>query len=303
MASVNTELYEQYRHLLFSIAYRMLGSAMEAEDMVQEAFLRYENSHDKDIQSHKAYLTTIVTRLCLDQLKSAKTQREQYIGTWLPEPIFTEQAATPEPDETETLSMAFMVLLENLSPVERAVFLLREVFDYDYAAIAKIVNKNEANCRRYYHLAKQYLVERRPRFEPSSDEQIKLVHQFMQATVEGDMEGLTHILAQDIVMYADSGGKAPAARIPQRGTEAVTRLLLGIFRWYNSEMRVELHDINGSISLVVWEGDALILVMNFEIVDNKITCIRNVINPDKLAYLSHSDVPPPAEPIDLPPNT
>src|ERR1051325_10731809 len=108
MALVNSELYEQYRHLLFSIAYRMLGSAMEAEDMVQEAFLRYENAHDKDIQSPKAYLTTIVTRLCLDQLKSAKTQREEYIGTWLPEPIFTEQAANPEPDETETLSMAFM---------------------------------------------------------------------------------------------------------------------------------------------------------------------------------------------------
>jgi len=291
MALVNNELYEQYRHLLFSIAYRMLGSAMEAEDMVQEAFLRYENTHDKDIQSPKAYLTTIVTRLCLDHLKSAKTQREQYIGTWLPEPIFTEQAANPEPEETETLSMAFMVLMENLSPVERAVFLLREVFDYDYAAIAKIVNKSEVNCRRYYHLAKQYLVERRPRFEPSSAEQIKLVHQFMQATVEGDMEALTHTLAQDIVMYADSGGKAPAARIPQRGVEAVTRLL-GIFRWYNEEMRVELHDINGSISLMVWQGDALILVMNFEIIDNQITCIRNILNPDKLAFIDQSPTPP-----------
>lgn len=295
MASVNSELYEQYRHLLFSIAYRMLGSAMEAEDMVQEAFLRYENAQDKDIQSPKAYLTTIVTRLCLDHLKSAKTQREQYIGTWLPEPIFTEQASNPEPEETETLSMAFMVLLENLSPVERAVFLLREVFDYDYAAIAKIVNKSEVNCRRYYHLAKQYLVERRPRFEPSSAEQIKLVHQFMLATAEGDMEALTHTLAQDIIMYADSGGKAPAARIPQRGHQAVTRLLFGVFRQATPDMHYELHNINGSISLMVWQADALILVMNFEIVDNQITTIRNILNPDKLAYLAHTDVPPPSD--------
>ena len=292
MTPVDTDLYEQYRHLLFSIAYRMLGSAMEAEDMVQEAFLRYENTHDKDIQSPKAYLTTIVTRLCLDQLKSAKTQREQYVGTWLPEPIFTEQAANPEPDDTESLSMAFMVLLENLSPVERAVFLLREVFDYDYAAIAKIVNKNEANCRRYYHLAKQYLVERRPRFEPSSAEQTKLVHRFMQAVSQGDIDGLTRVLSQDIVMYGDGGGKAPVARIPQQGHEAVIRLLLGIFRLATPDTRAEVHDVNGSLSLVIWQKDVLILVMNFTIVDDQITTIRNIVNPDKLTYIAQSPAPP-----------
>ena len=262
--------------------------------------MRYENVHDKDIQSPKAYLTTIVTRLCLDQLKSAKTQREEYIGTWLPEPIFTEQAGSREPDETETLSMAFMILLENLSPVERAVFLLREVFDYDYAAIAKIVNKNEANCRRYYHLAKQYLVERRPRFEPSSAEQTKLVQRFTQAVAEGDMDSLTHMLSEDIVMYADGGGKVPVARIPQRGHEAVIRLLLGVFRWLTPDTRVQLHDVNGSLSLVVWQGDVLVFVMNFTIVDNQITTIRNVINPDKLAFMAHTDSPP-AESLDIPP--
>jgi len=292
MASVNSELYEQYRHLLFSIAYRMLGIAMEAEDMVQEAFLRYENAHDKDIQSPKAYLTTIVTRLCLDQLKSAKTQREEYVGTWFPEPVFTEQAATPEPEQAETLSMAFMVLLENLSPTERAVFLLREVFDYDYAAIAKIVNKSEVNCRRYYHLAKQYLVERRPRFEPTSGDQIKLVQRFMQAVGEGDMDSLTHMLSEDIVMYADGGGKVPVARIPQQGHEAVIRLLLGVFRWLTPETRIQLHDVNGSLSLVVWQGDVIVFVMNFEIADNQITSIRNVINPEKLTFISQSPVPP-----------
>lgn len=299
MALVNSELYEQYRHLLFSIAYRMLGSAMEAEDMVQEAFIRYENSHDKDIQSPKAYLTTIVTRLCLDQLKSAKTQREQYVGTWFPEPIFTGQAATPEPEQTETLSMAFMVLLENLSPVERAVFLLREVFDYDYAAIAKIVNKSEANCRRYYHLAKEYLVERRPRFEPISGDQTKLVQHFLQAISEGDIEGLTHVLAEDIVIYADGGGKVPVAATPQRGHDAVIRLMLGIFRWRTKDMRLELHDVNGMISLTVWQAGIAMMVMSFEIVDHKITCIRGVVNPDKLVFMSHSPTPP--EGSDLPP--
>jgi RNA polymerase sigma-70 factor (ECF subfamily) len=293
MAEVDTALYEQYRHLLFAIAYRMLGSAMEAEDMVQEAFLRYENASDKTIQSPKAYLTTIVTRLCLDQLKSAKMQREQYVGTWLPEPIFTEQTPTDViPEDAETVSMAFMVLMENLSPVERAVFLLREVFDYDYAAIAKIVNKSEANCRRYYHLAKQYLVERRPRFEPVSEDQTKLVHRFMQAVSEGDIDGLTHVLAEDIVMYGDGGGKVPAARIPQHGRESVIRLLMGIFRLATPDMRFELHEVNGAISLMVWQNDVLMLVMNFTIVNNQILTINNILNPDKLAYISQSPTPP-----------
>lgn len=290
MASVDPALYEQYRYLLFSIAYRMLGSAMEAEDMVQEAFIRYENADGHIIQSPKAYLTTIVTRLCLDQLKSARTQREEYVGTWLPEPIYTSQAA--EPEKLESLSMAFMVLLENLSPVERAVFLLREVFDYDYTAIATIVNKSEANCRRYYHRAKQFLVERRPRFEPTSAEQTQLVYRFMQAVAEGDMDGLTGVLAENIILYGDGGGKAPAARLPQQGREAVSRLLFGSARFFTTQTRVELHEINGSLSLVVWQEGVLILVMHFEILAGQITTIRSILNPDKLAYLAHAAPPP-----------
>src|SRR5215813_12794287 len=154
--SPETQTFESLRPLLFSIAYRMLGSAMEAEDIVQDAYLRYENAPRDEIKSPKAYLTTIVTRLCLDQLKSAKTQRENYFGTWLPEPLLTAPSPSAIVGEHETISMAFMVLLENLSPIERAVFLLRDVFDYSYAEIAPIVGKSEANCRRYYHLAKQY---------------------------------------------------------------------------------------------------------------------------------------------------
>src|SRR5258708_5742876 len=164
------QTFESYRPLLFSIAYRMLGSAMEAEDMVQEAYLRYENA--LNIESPKAFLTTVITRLCLDQLKSARMQREDYIGTWLPEPVPTEDSPAAIVGEHESISVAFLVLLENLSPAERAVFLLREVFDYSYTEIAAITRKREANCRRYYHRPKQYLHQRRPRFEPSSAEKM-----------------------------------------------------------------------------------------------------------------------------------
>lgn len=298
--TVDAQLFEQYRYLLFSIAYRMLGSAMEAEDMVQEAFLRYQNAQDKAIQSPKAYLTTIVTRLCLDQLKSAKTQREEYVGTWLPEPVFTAHATSTEGQqmESESISMAFMVLLENLSPVERAVFLLREVFDYDYAAIAQIVNKSEANCRRYYHLAKQYLVERRPRFEPTSSEQFKLVERFMHAVVEGDIDGLTHVLAEDIVVYGDGGGKAPAARVPIAGRAMVTRFLVGLRKLIPDDVHAELHNVNGALSFVFWYGGKLSLVMNLTIVGDRITAIHNVLNPDKLVFLDQR--PPPENGIELP---
>jgi RNA polymerase sigma-70 factor, ECF subfamily len=283
--TADLQTFESYRPLLFSIAYRMLGSAMEAEDMVQEAYLRYENTQDKAIQSPKAYLSTIITRLCLDQLKSAKTQRENYVGTWLPEPLLTGPSPSTIVGERETISMAFMVLLENLSPVERAVFLLRDVFDYSYAEIASIVGKNEANCRRYYHLAKHYLTERRPRFEPSSEEQTKLLEGFMQVIATGDVEGLTHMLAEDVAVYADGGGKAPAARQPIIGREAVIRLLLSSARLIPSDARIEMAEVNGAPSLLFWQGDKLLALTNFSIVDNQVTAIRYIFNPDKLARL------------------
>lgn len=283
--TTDPKMFESYRPLLFSIAYRMLGSAMEAEDMVQEAYLRYEQVEEKDVQSPKAYLSTIITRLCLDQLKSAKTKREDYVGTWLPEPLLTGPSPSTVVGEKETISLAFMVLLENLSPVERAVFLLREVFDYSYAEIAPVVGKSEANCRRYYHLAKQYLMERRPRFEPTSDEQNKLIAQFMQVVTMGDVEGLTNLLAEDVVVYGDGGGKAPASRQPIMGREAAMRLLFGVTKLVPPDLTVDIAEVNGSISLLFWQAKKLILVMNFVIVDGKIRTIHNVLNPDKLAYL------------------
>ncbi|MEP7288845.1 MAG: RNA polymerase sigma-70 factor [Chloroflexota bacterium] len=280
------QTFETYRPLLFSIAYRMLGSAMEAEDMVQETYLRYEMVQDNPIEFPKAYLSKIVTRLCLDQLKSAKTQRENYVGTWLPEPLLTGESTNVGFDERETISMAFLVLLENLSPIERAIFLLRDVFDYSYAEIAVIVGKSEANCRRYYHRAKQYLTERRPRFEPSSAEQHKLIEGFIQAITLGDVEGLTELLAEDVVMYGDGGGKAAATRHPLMGREAVIRLMFGSYRLIPPETQVQFAEVNGTPSLLFRQHDTLFYVINFTIVDNKISAIRGVLNPDKLVYLN-----------------
>jgi RNA polymerase sigma-70 factor (ECF subfamily) len=281
---IDSQIFESYRPLLFSIAYRMLGSAMEAEDVVQETFLRF--APVQDARSAKAYLTTIVTRLCLDHLKSAQTQRETYIGDWLPEPVLTGNSPSAVAETHESISMAFMVLLEDLSPVERAIFLLREVFDYPYTEIAEIVDKSEANCRQYYHRAKQFLADRQPRYEPSSAEQHKLVHEFLRVMESGDVEGLTEMLAEEVAFYGDGGGKVPAVQRPLFGRAAVVRfLLLGVFRLLPAGTQAIIADVNGTQSILFWGGDNLYFVMNLTILDNKIATIRNVLNPDKLAYI------------------
>jgi RNA polymerase sigma-70 factor (ECF subfamily) len=291
-AEARAQIFEQYRGLLFSIAYRMLGSVMEAEDMVQETYLRYEKAHEKDVQSPKAFLTTIITRLCLDHLKSARIQRENYVGMWLPEPVRTDSSPGTLLGEHESISMAFLVLLENLSPVERAIFLLRDVFEYSFTEIAQMVDKSEANCRRYYRRAKQFLVERRPRFEPSTDEQRKLVESFLQAMATGDVEGLTRMLAEDVVFYGDGGGKVSAVRQPITGREAVKRfLLLGIYRLLPPDVHIEVAEVNGSPALLLWGyDDHPYFVMTFTIAGNQIQAIRNILNPDKLAHIRQAGV-------------
>jgi RNA polymerase sigma-70 factor, ECF subfamily len=279
------ENFEQYRPLLFSIAYRMLGSVMEAEDMVQEAYLRYQHVAPETIQSPKAFLTTVVTRLCLDQLKSAKTQREQYIGDWLPEPLMTEETPSAIIGERENISMAFLVLLENLSPVERAVFLLREVFDYPYDEIATMVDKTEANCRQYYHRAKQYLVERRPRFVPSPDEQRRLLESFLVAVGTGDVESLNQILAEGVTLTGDGGGKRVAVRRPLVGRAAVSRFYFGIARIIPPDAAYEIVEFNGAPALLMLLKGEVYGVMNFTVSDGKMVAIHNVLNPDKLKHL------------------
>src|SRR5258707_12058708 len=196
MNDSETTRFEAYRPLMFSIAYRMLGSATEAEDIVQEAFLRYQTTATDEINSHKAFLTTVVTRLCLNQLQSAHNQRETYIGPWLPEPVLTEAdnrfAPVQQAELHDSLSMAFLTLLEQLTPLERAVFLLREVFDYEYAEIGAITDQDEVACRQMFSRAKKHIAEHRPRFKPTPEAHRQLFDQFLQAVGTGELDGLMH---------------------------------------------------------------------------------------------------------------
>lgn len=281
----HAETFETHRPRLFSIAYRMLGSAMEAEDVVQESYLRFMATPIEEVKSPKAFLTTVTTRLCLDQLKSARAQREHYVGPWLPEPLLTEESPADVVDRHEMISLAFLVLLESLTPVERAIFLLREVFDYDYNEIAQIVDKSEANCRQLYHRAKQYLTERRPRFTPSREAQEQLLTRFLQAVAGGQVDELTDLLADEVTVWSDGGGKARAATRPVSGRERVAKLLLGFNRFRTEQSRAEFAEVNGSLAILLWEGETLINVMNFASDGERIYEIHNVVNPDKLQHL------------------
>ena len=279
------QTFEELRPLLFSIAYRMLGSVMEAEDAVQETYLRYMATDADLIQSPKAFLSTVITRLCLDQLKSARVKREEYFGPWLPEPLVTVDA----PDELlvrhESISMAFLLLLETLSPVERAVFLLREVFDYDYSAIAQIVGKSEANCRQLHSRAKKHVQSGRPRFAPSPQEQQQLVAKLFSAMQEGDSDSFAALLAEDVELRSDGGGKASAATQPLHGREKVMRFFLGLYNKRRPNSSVELTEINGAPAWVVRIDGKLDNVMTFELGEHGIIAIRIVRNPEKLQHL------------------
>lgn len=283
--TTHAEIFETHRPRLFAIAYRMLGSVMEAEDVVQESYLRFMATPMAEIKSPKAFLTTVTTRLCLDQLKSARAQREHYVGPWLPEPLLTTESPADIVDRHETISLAFLVLLESLAPVERAIFLLREVFDYDYAEIAQIVDKSEANCRQLYHRAKQYLTERRPRFAPTRAAQEQLLTRFLQAVAGGQVDELTNLLADDVTVWSDGGGKTRAATRPVAGSERVAKLLLGFNRFRTERSRAEFAEVNGSLAILLWEGETLINVMNIASDGERIYEVHNVLNPDKLQHL------------------
>lgn len=282
------EVFNQHRPLLFAIAYRMLGSAMDAEDMVQETFLRWQQRQETEIKSPKAYLTTIITRLCLDYLGSARVQRETYIGPWLPEPLLAEPAvdAADEVALADSLSLAFLVLLENLSPVERAVYLLREIFDYEYGEIAQIVGKQEANCRQMVHRARQHIAARRPRYTSSPEQQERLADEFMQLCTTGDMQGLMALLAEDIVLQSDGGGKALAVLRPIYGPKRVAALLVSLPRKAPAGISYRPARVNGQPGFIGYLGNQLYGVMTLDIRDNLIQGVYIVVNPDKLQALS-----------------
>jgi RNA polymerase sigma-70 factor, ECF subfamily len=282
--------YEELRPLLFSIAYRMISSVSEAEDIVQEAFLRIHRAESEgtEIDSPKAYLSAVVTRLSIDYLKSARVRREQYFGQWLPEPLLTETEpdAAAQAETADSLSMAFLLLLESLTPVERAVFLLREVFDYDYGEIATVVGRSEDNCRQLFVRARRHIDDGRPRFEASRQQRDELAQRFLAAAQRGDVDALTELLAADVVVYGDGGGKAPSWPQPIYGRERVAKLMAGTFAQV-AKFGAEVHPVqlNGQPGLMFRLGDEIGSVMSLEIADGVIQTIRGVTNPDKLGHL------------------
>jgi len=282
------EEFEHYRVLLFSIAYRMTGSASDAEDLVQETYLRYQASASQEIVSLKAYLTTIITHLALDYLKSARVAREQYIGAWLPEPILTsEDGGFPLADleQQEALSLAFLRLLEALSPPERAVFLLHEIFAYPFSEIGVMLSKSPANCRQIFHRARQALQDKRARFEPEPQRQRQLLLSFLSASQAGDMAALTSLLAQDAVSWSDGGGKVQSNLKPLHGQQAVARFWLSVTRKNQRPQTETLAEINGGLALLFWEEGRLVGVISLTLSAVGIQEIYALLNPEKLAYL------------------
>jgi RNA polymerase sigma-70 factor, ECF subfamily len=283
------ETFETYRGYLFSIAYRMLGSALDAEDLVQETYLRYQTAAPETIHSLKAYLTTILTRLCLDSLQLARRKREVYVGPWLPEPILTASAAeADDPAEhvevEESVSLAFLVLLEQLQPFERAVFLLREVFDYEFAEIAGILEKSEAACRRSFSRSKQHLREHRPRFSASRDVHRQLLDSYVEAVETGDLKTLTSLLADDVTLWADGGGKIKNAALrPIVGRDAVARFSVGSTRFLPEDYRTELAEVNGQPAAIVRVGDRAFSIIAIAVVEQQIQTVFVIANPEKLA--------------------
>lgn len=287
-----SEAYRELRPLLFSIAYRMLSGVSESEDVVQDAFVRYDHAFREgvEIASPKAYLSAVVTRLCIDRLRSAPKRRETYMGEWLPEPLFTdddEGDPAAYAQQADSLSMAFLLVLERLNPVERAVFLLHDVFGYGYDEIASIVDKSVANCRQLAARARSRVKAEKPRFEASRDQGDQLAERFFAAFTDGDMDGLVGMLADDVVAYGDGGGKAPQWSRPLVGAVRVAR----VFAAMSNELRehqgiVELHHVNGQPGAVMRTADGrLVNVFVLDIVDGVVQTIRSVINPDKLRHL------------------
>jgi RNA polymerase sigma-70 factor, ECF subfamily len=285
LVSVGVETPEELRPYLFAIAYRMLGSVAEAEDIVQDAFLRYHEAQP-DADSPKAYLAAVTTRLAIDHLRSARVRRETYPGEWLPEPL-VEDEASQHAETADSLSLAFLHLLEKLSPVERAVFLLREVFDYPYDEVAAIVGKSEDNCRQILARARKHVEAGRRRYDVSREEREQIARRFIAAWEEGKTEALVELLAPDATVYGDGGGKAPSVRVPLVGAERVAKALIGWGR-QALERGVSYRParVNGDPGLVFYGPDGhVVWVFVLEVADGVVVALRSVLNPDKLRHL------------------
>jgi RNA polymerase sigma-70 factor (ECF subfamily) len=286
--SIMLATFDQYRGLLFSIAYRMLGSVADAEDILQEAFIRWQQSQQEEIRSPRAFLVTIVSRLCVNHLQSARVQREQYVGQWLPEPIVTGAEGDPLGiiKIDESLSMAFLVLLERLTPVERAVFLLREVFEYDYSEIASVLGQTEANCRQILRRARQHVGAMRPRFRTPPQKRDALMESFLAAINTGAMDGLMILLTEDVVLHSDGGGKGVAVPNLVRGIDKVARGILGsLDRLVPKNLVWTLTGINGQPGLINYLDGVPHSVLTIDTKGDRIQAIYVITNPEKLSRL------------------
>jgi RNA polymerase sigma-70 factor (ECF subfamily) len=274
------------RASLFGVAYRMLGSATEAEDIVQEAYLRWSQRGQGAIEAPSAYLTTIVTRLCIDQLGSARARRETYKGPWLPEPV---EADAPSPGDSaelaDSLSLAFLVLLEELQPVERAVFLLHDVFDYPYDEIAGIVDRSESACRQMASRARRRVDAPRRRFDADHAHGRELTRRFLAACGTGDLEGLLSLLSDDVIVWTDGGGKVRAAMRPVTGAQRAARFLLSVAKRVPEAVSVREVDLNGQPGMVFEEDGRVTMAITLDIWGDRVVGVRAVSNPDKLVAL------------------
>jgi RNA polymerase sigma-70 factor (TIGR02957 family) len=286
---------DELRHKAFAVAYRMLGSVTEAEDIVQEALLRVHHVQQQgDVRSAQAYVSTVVTRLCIDHLRSARVRRETYVGEWLPEPLVADGIADPagHAEVSDSLSLAFLVLLESLSPEQRAAFLLRDVFDYPYRDIAGIIGKSEDNTRQLVARARQHLSGRRPRFEASRERRDELAQSFLAAVETGDLGTLEALLAHDVELHGDGGGNVRAITRPVRGRARVARMLVSWVRIAEplGGMSMRQVEVNGQPGAVLSDAAGkLIGVAVLDIADGQIRSVHSIVNPDKLRHLLPTD--------------
>lgn len=283
-----TEEFEELRPLLFSIAYRLLGSVAEAEDAVQESWLRYESTPTVP-RSPKAFLSAVVTRISIDVLRSARVRREQYVGDWLPEPLLDDPYDDParSAELADSVSMAALLLLERLSPLERAVFVLREVFAFDFADVAAAVGRSEAACRQLATRARRHMESGRPRFEADRRERQELAARFFDAVRDGDVDGLKELLAADVRLVGDGGGKAPALARQVVGDDKVARVLAAFFpRLATLRVTLEEHEVNGQPGAILRDRDGnVVSTWVLDVLGGRIQTVRSVGNPDKLRHV------------------
>ncbi|MEU6993494.1 RNA polymerase sigma-70 factor [Streptomyces sp. NPDC046465] len=287
-ATALAEEFESHRPRMFGLAYRILGSAQEAEDAVQDAYLRWNGSRREDIAQPAAWLAKTVTNLCLTRLTSARARREQYVGTWLPEPVITSGGTLgplESAEQRDAVSMALLVLLERLTPKERAVYVLREAFAYSHREIAEVLDASEANCRQLYRRAAGAVAGARARFEPGHELRRTFVEAFIAAARDGDVAGLERILARDVTWWGDGGGKAAAARTPILGRDNVLRFLLGVMDKLGAASDISYAEINGAPALVMRVEGYITAVTAFEGGNETVTGVRSVVNPDKLTFV------------------